>query len=591
MIDRVRVQPEMRGLIIQAVVYVGVLSCIINVLLLISPLYMMQVYNRVLPSANLDTLIYISIVAVGGMMMMGVIDFLRTLYCQRLSLRLVSQFASLTFLASVRGHKASQGDIGYLRDLSTTKNFIASKAFGNIFDLPFMPLFLGLLYLIHPVLFWVTMAGVSVLLLLLFMSRRIGRLASSQSSEALTQSNLLAQAFVRNSDTVRSMGMATNVLENWGNRYVEAINRSNSASTTAAAFSGISRITRMLLQLAILGTGAILVLTQEMTAGLIFASSIISGRALQPLDQIIGSWSPLMEALESAGRLRNIVADPSTMNISKVRMPAPRGAISLRDLQFSSSAVSGSKPILSNINLEIQAGSSLAIVGPSRSGKSTLARLLVGVLNPSGGTVSVDGAKLENWDQQQLGMLVGYLSQDVQLLPGTIAENICRFSPQATSEEIVAAAICAGAHELITGQPQSYQTVIGSGSVGLSGGERQRVALARAFYGNPKIVVLDEPNASLDSQGDAALAAALHDAKARGVTIVIITHRLPIASTCDNVLVLRDGQMDIFGPARQVLELLKKRNGNPQQNNEISSSQMRGNLTSFRPHDSAVVAK
>lgn len=313
----------------------------------------------------------------------------------------------------------------------------------------------------------------------------------------------------------------------------------------------------MLLQRAILGLGAWLVLQGKMTAGMIFASSMISGRALQPLDQLIGGWRQTIDARLAWLRLKKAVPEHAEKAPAKIQLPAPSGRLTVRDLVYiPPGSAPGAEPIIKRMNFEIRASETIAIIGPSRAGKSTLARLLVGAIYPSSGTIEMDGADLRTWDEAQLGRSVGYLAQDIQLLPGTIAQNLARFDPNATDDAVVDAATRAQAHELILAQRDGYQTPVGASNGALSGGERQRVGLARAFYGNRGILILDEPNANLDQEGEQALARALGEARLAGTTAVVVTHRLSLAATCDRALLLRNGVSEMLGPSTEVLKQL-----------------------------------
>jgi PrtD family type I secretion system ABC transporter len=534
---------------------VAVFSLVINVLLLVSPLYMLQVYDRVLPAANTSTLIYLTIAGVLALGFLGLLEVVRSIYSQRAAAALDRRLGTAAFMASLSGARADSGDIQPLRDLGMVRSFIASKGLANLFDLPFAPLFIVLLYFIHPVLCWLTVAGTVLMILIVVANQLSAAKPSARANEQYATSNLVAQAFVRNGDTLRSMGIGRNAVDVWGKSFARAIGDQDRASTVNAIFGSLSRSMRMLLQLGILGVGAWLVLRGEMTAGMIFAASIISGRALQPIDQLIGGWRQVGDARKAWQRLKASLTSSRQSTTQKITLPEPKGAIAVQNLTFlRPGATSSSEPILRQISFKIRPGETIALIGPSRAGKSTLARLLVGAAQPSGGAVLVDNADLRTWDEVQIGRTIGYLAQDVQLLPGTVAENVSRFDPEASDEAIVAAAQQAQAHELILSLPEGYQTRIGYSGAVLSGGERQRIGLARAFYGNPKMLVLDEPNANLDSDGEAALERALKTAHGNGSTVILITHRMSIAAACDRVLILKNGSVAAFGPPAEVLQ-------------------------------------
>lgn len=535
----------------RGIVDIGVFSSLINVLLLVIPLYLLQIYDRVLPSSSIDTLFFLSGIAVVALGFLGVLDAIRSIYAQRVAAAVERKLGSRTFAALLAdNHRAGTSP---LRDLASVCAFVRSRGVSVLFDLPFAPLFLALLYLIHPVLFWLTLTGAVLLIALVTANQlAVGR-NDALSAERSATVSLFEQAFAQNAETLHAMGMVRNATEVWGHHFSEAMSLHDRSSTANAVFSGASRAARMMLQLAILGVGAWLVLQGEMTAGMIFASSFISSRALQPLDQLVGHWRQIIDARRSWKRLENALsAQPEP--VQKLKLPAPSGALSTKDLIFiAPNAPAGSEPVIKRLSFRINAGEAVAIVGPSGAGKSTLAKLLIGALQPTSGCVKIDGADLRTWDENQLGSCVGYLAQEIELLPGTIAENIARFEPDVDEGEIIEAAKSARAHELILAQQDGYQTRLGPSGRGLSGGERQRIGLARAFYRNPRLLVLDEPNAHLDGKDEAALENMLSAARGTGATIIVITHRPSMAACCDRVMLLRGGLIEAFGPSSEVL--------------------------------------
>jgi PrtD family type I secretion system ABC transporter len=565
----------------RSVVDIAIFSFVINLLLLVMPLYLLQVYDRVLPSASIDTLMFLSIIGVLSLVFLGLLEIVRSVYSQRVAGSIDRQLGSKAFAASLSNARADSGDIQPLRDLGTVRSFIGSRGLATLFDLPFAPLFVILLWFIHPALFWLTLAGAAVMILLVVLNQFANGKTSSLVAEQSARSNLAAQAFARNAETLRAMGMSRNATEVWGKTFATSLGSLDRSAVINAVFSGISRATRMLLQLAILGVGAWLVLAGEMTAGMIFASSIVSGRALQPIDQLVGGWRQTIEAKGAWRRLRASFPIDADEPVQKLQLPAPTGALSVRDLIYvPSGSPTGTEPIIKRLNFEIGAGEAIAIVGPSRAGKSTLARLLVGAIQPTSGAVKIDGADIRTWDENQLGRNIGYLAQDVQLLPGTIAENVSRFDLSASDEDIVEAAQHAQAHELILSQRDGYQTQITASGAALSGGERQRIGLARAFFGGPKILVLDEPNANLDRDGEQALERALVNARSQGATVLIITHRMSIASRCDRVMRLRNGTVESFGPSAEILKDAVRSN-NPSETNGATAPAAQPQVPAF----------
>ena len=530
-----------------------------NLLLLISPLYMLQVYDRVLPAASFDTLLYLSLLAVAGLTVLGALEIIRSLYSNRVAARIDKQFGAIAFMGAMNGSKAGFGDVQPLRDLAAIRNFVSSRLLSFLFDLPFGPLFVCLLYLVHPMLFLVTLAGGLVMVAIAVLNQIATSRLDKSASDALGTAMNSAQSFAKHAETVRALGMSGHAIEHWGSHFASSLGAADQVARINAYFGGASRTVRMMLQSVTLGVGAYLVMANEMTAGMIFASSIISGRALQPLDQIIGSWRQIVEAGRAWKRLSALVADAQTTPPSDLTVSHPRESLSAEAVIYvAPHADPGSSPLIRRVSFSISPGETVAMIGPSQAGKSTLARLVVGAISPRSGVIRFNGTDLRNWDADKLGKLIGYMPQEVELFPGTIAQNIARFDPHASDDAILEAARFAHVHDLIASQSAGYQTVIAPNGIRLSGGERQRIGLARAFYGRPRLLVLDEPNASLDAEGDAALDRSIADAKARGSSVILITHRPSLAQTCDRIMMLRDGQIEFFGPAFEVLRRLAR---------------------------------
>ncbi|MBX5214018.1 type I secretion system permease/ATPase [Rhizobium sp. NLR10a] len=534
-----------------------VFSVAINVFLLVPSIYMMQIYDRVLPSNSTPTLVYLSILGALSLLFLAALDIVRTIFCQRLAIALDRNLASKTFSASLASSRASAGDSQPLRDLSTARTFIASRGLSNLIDLPFAPLFMVLLAFVHPLLCLVTVIGAAILLLLVLVNQVVSRSASSKAQEASIAASLQAQAFARSADTIHGMGMMRNVTAEWGTNFAEAVVTQDRASISTAVFSGTSRVFRMALQLGILAAGAFLVMRHEMTAGMIFASSTLSGRALQPIDQLVAGWKQVIDARKAWTRLKKTLHEASSDIAVKTKLPAPLGRVSATKVSWSPPGMPES-PVVKELSFDVREGQMIAIIGPSGSGKSTVARLIAGIITPQSGEIRADGCDYRNWDNEQLGSLIGYIAQDVQLLPGTIAQNISRFDRSATDDEITAAALKSEAHSTILTQAQGYQTSLFGVGASLSGGARQRIGLARAFFRTPKILVLDEPNSNLDAEGEAALERALINARANGTTIFIVTHRPSIVLKCDLVMVLKNGAMESFGPVESLVQKRKQ---------------------------------
>lgn len=546
----------------RSLIEIGIFSAATNALLLVMPLYLLQIYDRVLPSQSFSTLVYITILAFAALVVLGILEIVRSFYADRVAARLDTQLGSDAFLTAMAGPRAVLGDVQPLRDLATIRTFVNSRSLFFLFDLPFSPVFIVLLYLIHPVLFLVTLIGAAVMVGVAWANQRATAKPGQQAAEVMMASMNMAQSFGRNFETVRALGMISNVTEVWGKKFAESLNLSAKTSRRNALFGGLSRTTRQILQNGIMCAGAYLVLQNEMTAGMIFASSIISGRALQPLDQIIGGWRQVVDAGRAWKRLAVLDGSAVTATKDTVELPALKGALSIEGLvYYPPDADRSAEPLIKRISLRIEPGETVAIIGPSRAGKSTLARLIVGAIKPHAGIIRLDGADIQNFDSDQLGRHIGYLSQEVELFPGTIADNISRFDPEAVDAAVVRAAEAAETHRLILSQKNGYATQIGATGVRLSGGERQRIGLARAFYRDPEVMMLDEPNANLDSEGEQALERAVVNAKQRGKTVLLITHRPSIAAKCDRILMLREGMIEMFGPAQDVLQKLAQGGG------------------------------
>jgi PrtD family type I secretion system ABC transporter len=541
----------------KSLIEIGIFSFVTNALLLVMPLYLLQIYDRVLPASSLNTLVYISLLAAAALGVLGMLEIIRSYYADKVASRIDTELGSDAFFISMNGPRAALGDVQPLRDLQTIRTFINSRSLFFLFDLPYSPLFIILLYLIHPVLFYVTVFGAVIMVGLALANQKATGKSGQQSADSMMVSMNMAQSFGRNFETVRALGMVRNATEVWGKKFAESLNLSAVSSRRNALFGGLSRTVRQLLQNGILGAGAYLVLQNEMTAGMIFAASIISGRALQPIDQIIGGWRQVIDAGRAWKRLNKIDSTALVGSKDAIDLPDLKGAVAIEGLvYYPPDAERSSEPLIKRISLKIEPGETVAIIGPSRAGKSTLARLIVGAIKPHAGIIRLDGADIQNFDSDELGKHIGYLSQEVELFPGTIAENVSRFDPAAEDAAIVQAAEFAETHKLILAQKNGYATMIGATGVRLSGGERQRMGLARAFYGNPKVMMLDEPNANLDAEGEQALERAVLAAKQRGTTVLLITHRPSIAAKCDRILMLREGMIEMFGPAQDVLQKL-----------------------------------
>ncbi|WMT92861.1 type I secretion system permease/ATPase [Pelagibacterium sp. H642] len=540
----------------KAIFDVGLFSSVVNVLLLTSPLYLLQVYDRVLAASSIETLVYLSIAALLALVVLGVLEVVRGQYVNRIAARLDAELGTRAFLNSLQSPRAVFGDVQPLRDLATIRSFAGSRSVLFLFDVPFTPFFLVLLYLVHPLVCLLTSVGATVLVAIAIANQLATARTVTAAANSLLGATNLAQALVRNSDTLKPLGMVSNATEVWGCKFAQSLHASDQLTRINAFYSGLSRTLRMILQIAILGAGAYLVLNEDMTAGMIFAASLIAGRALQPIDQVIGAWRQIIDSYGAWKRLREDV-EPARGASSQFALPTPNGNLFVEDLVYQPpAAAAGAPPIIRRVGFQLAAGQSLAIIGPSGAGKTTLARLLVGALQPTAGAVRLDGADLRNWQPDVLGHHLGYLPQELELFPGTVAQNIARLHPTPQDNEVIKAARWADVHDLILRLENGYATQIGPGGMQLSGGERQRIGLARALYGEPKLLVLDEPNANLDAEGEAALSRAIAGVREHKVTLVVVTHKISIAEQLDHILLLRDGLIELMGPSAKVLQRL-----------------------------------
>lgn len=554
--------------IYRRVLEIGIFSAVINSLLLVMPLYLLQVYDRVIPTSSQETLLYLSIAAVGSLLVMGALEVVRGQVANRLVAQIDKRFGSAALLASLNGPRAEFADIQPLRDLSLIRNFAGSRAFFFPFDFPFAPLFIFVLYFVHPYIFYLTVAGVLCLVVVAILNQLYTGKRSRRMADTMARTMNTAQSFTRNYEALKALGMLDNTTRFWGMQFADGIEEANRLAAVNAWFSGISRCLRIMLQIAILGVGGLLVIRGEMSAGVIFASSIISGRAMQPIDQLIGSWRQMGDAWNAWKRVAETLKDKENEHSKTLELSAPKGGVGLEKVvYFAPNAATGDLPVVKRVSLKIPAGQSVVVVGASGAGKSTLVRLMTGAICPRTGTVRLDGADIRNWDSNRLGKWIGYVPQEVELFPASVAENIARLDPDFDSETVMQAARSAHVHDFILAQKLGYETRIGPGGVRLSGGERQRIGMARALYGDPKLLILDEPNAHLDADGELALEHTLAEARSRGITVIMVTHKARLAIKFDRMLIVNDGQIEIDGPPAGALRELALKSGPQRQAN------------------------
>lgn len=532
---------------------VGVFSLFSNLLMLASPLYMMQLYDRVLASRSESTLVGLTVIALFLMVVMALIDMCRSRVLVRVSGKMDKDVNKRVFESVFKmSLRSGEGTSQPLRDLDAVRQFLGSNAPFAFFETPWIPIFIAINFLFHPLLGLVSLAGAAILFCLAIATETTTRKVLTDASKANMGSLQVTDASLRNAEVVEAMGMLPSVMRRYDERHNEAMALQAIASDRAGALQAFTKSTRLILQAAILGTGCYLAIQQIVSPGVMIAASIIMARALAPVEQALGSWKGFVGARESYGRLKallgSIPPDPERMPL-----PPPKGNISVEAATVF--PPSSQAPSLRQISFELEAGEMLGVIGPSASGKSTLARALIGVWPCYSGRVRLDGADIFQWDRENLGPHLGYLPQDIELFAGTVKENIARMG-EPDPEAVVSAAQRAGVHEMILRLPQGYDTFIGSGGSVLSGGQRQRIGFARAIYGDPKIIVLDEPNSNLDTEGEQALVRALMELKKEGRTIVIIAHRPNVLSVVDKVMILRGGVIQALGPRQEVLRQL-----------------------------------
>ncbi len=543
---------------------VGFFSFFVNMLMLVPSFYMLQVYGRVVTSGSISTLVMLTLIMTILMATMGSLEWTRSRIMVRLSTKLDVMLSRDVYRASFKRALDSGGmdaSAQPLNDLTGLRQFLSGNGLFAFFDAPWLPVYIGVMFLFHPWFGWIAIASAIVLLCLAAVNEKLTGKAIAEANKQNIAASLYTTKNLRNAEVIESMGMLHTLMERWGVRQKQVLALQSSASDKGGLVTSLSKTFRMLVQSLILGVGAYLAVKQEITPGLMIAGSILLGRALAPIDLMIGSWKGFISARSQYERLNEIL-DKQQAEPQRMSLPAPQGNVLVENLIV---GAPGSKTtILKNISFAVQAGSVVGIIGPSASGKSTLARALLGVWAPQHGVVRLDGADINNWDKQELGPYVGYLPQDIELFEGSISENIARFG-EIDSEKVIQAAKTAGVHEMILQLPDGYDTVIGSEGVNLSGGQRQRVGLARAIYGTPRLIILDEPNSNLDEVGERALAQAIAQLKGTGATIFIITHRTNILAQLDRLLVLSNGTIGLYGPRELVMAELNKQQQAAQQ--------------------------
>ncbi|PPV34358.1 type I secretion system permease/ATPase [Ectopseudomonas oleovorans] len=536
---------------------VGVFSFFVNALMLVPSFYMLQVYGRVVTSGSISTLVMLTIIMTVLMITMGSLEWARSRVMVRVSTKLDVMLSRQVYRASFKRALDSGGmdaSAQPLNDLTGLRQFLTGNGLFAFFDAPWLPIYIGVMFLFHPWFGWLAIASAIILLLLAFANEKLTGKALAEANRQNIAASLYTTKNLRNAEVIESMGMLETLMARWAQRQKKVLLLQSQASDSGGTISSISKTFRTFVQSLVLGLGAYLAVKHELNPGLMIAGSILLGRALAPIDMIIGSWKGFISARSQYTRLNEIL-DKQLAEPERMSLPSPKGEVRVENLIISAP---GSKaPIIRNVSFAAAAGSIVGVIGPSASGKSTLARALLGVWAPQHGVVRLDGADVNAWDKRELGPHLGYLPQDIELFEGTVGDNIARFG-DIDAAKVVEAARIAGVHEMILQLPDGYDTVIGGDGVNLSGGQRQRIGLARALYGDPRLIVLDEPNSNLDEVGERALAAALRVLKARGATVFVITHRTSILDQLDRLLVLRDGAIALYGPRELVVAELNK---------------------------------
>ena len=539
-----------------AFISVGVFSMVINLLMLTGPLFMLQIYDRVLASGSIPTLMALAVIAIVLYGFFGALEALRARVLFRVARRLDEKLSTATFLAHALlplKTGAFGEKIEPVGDLDRIRQFAASPGPTAFFDLPWMPLYVGIIFLFHTWLGYVALAGAITLFVLAVLNELVARAPNGLAHHHAATRKAWSDSARRNIESVNALGMLPAMVSRWDGLNQAFVGASNQAADRNALFSSATKTLRFMLQSAILGLGAYLAIQQQITPGVMIAASIIMSRAVAPVELVVGHWPGFLAARQALGRLRATLAEETEASHS-TDLPLPKKALKVTDLAVAPPGTT--QPTTQGIRFALQAGDGLGIIGPSASGKSSLARALVGVWPVIKGSVRLDGATLDQWPPERLGCAIGYLPQSVELLDGKISEVIGRFDPTATSEDVLAAAQMAGVHDMIVALPDGYDTQIGQDGTALSAGQRQRLGLARALFRAPFLIVLDEPNSNLDAEGDAALQSAIRALRDRGSIVIVIAHRPSTLEALDTVLVLGGGRQQAFGPKDEVLKAL-----------------------------------
>lgn len=538
---------------------VALFSGFINLLMLAGPLFMLQIYDRVLPSHSVPTLVVLFGLVAVLYVFLALFNFIRSTILNRAALCFEQDLVATAWTVGIE--QASKGDQTSSRpvqDISILRKFLSGNGPSALFDLPWVPIYLTFVFMLHSSLGWLTVAGLVLILSLTLINEFTTNRSQRAFSEESGEEEHMRQDCLQNADAIASMGMTSRLANKWQDLRTRDNAKMQGSETVTNVMSSAIKGIRLLLQSGLLALGAYLAIYQEVSMGAMIAASIVAGRAFSPVDQAVGNWSGFVQARIAYRRIQGVFTSRNAQ-AQPIDLPKPSGPLVLTTLLKLPVGSTGkvdvkSRPILQGIDLQLNPGDGLGVIGPSASGKSTLAQVLVGLQLPDRGSVRLDGALFEVWNDDSLGRYIGYLPQQVELLTGTVKENISRFDPSASDENILAAARMSGAHDVIMRLPGGYGAKIGSGGCQLSGGQAQRVALARAVYGSPSLVVLDEPNSNLDADGDNALKACIQTLREAGSIVVVMTHRPSVISAVNKVLVLNEGRQMKFGPVADVVD-------------------------------------
>ena len=546
-----KVLRQFRGAFLAVVLF----SLCISVLQLALPIYIFSVFTLVFNTMSAETLLMLTLMVMGAILATAALELVRGKVLARVAQGLDARLGRDVLEAVLRTSGIARPASGQsLRDVTELRGLLTGSEIYRMVEVPLVPLYIGALYFFHPTLAWVALAGTVVLMVLAVVNEVVSRPALKKMNTETLKGFSRVDDYVRSADAIQAMGMVPAVVRRWERQNQEKLRQLSVASGRAVTVSTLARFVRMALQVALYGVGAYLFLQHELLVGAMIAANMIMSRGLAPVEASISTWKTLVSGHAAYGRLSELLAQ-NLRQAGGLALPAPEGRLQVEKVTVISGSPAAGQPrvILQAVSFDLEPGKQLGIVGPSGAGKTTLGRVIAGVIPAASGAVRLDGADLRHWDPDQLGRHMGYLPQEVQLFSGTVAENVARMAPTADLQQVIAAARLTGAHEMIQRLPKGYETDVGENGSALSAGQRQHIGLARAFFGNPRLVVLDEPNSNLDSESEQALVRALGAARAAAMTVIVITHRPSLLDGADKLLVLRNGNVELFGPRSDVL--------------------------------------